>query len=89
MSPKWPELMPEGGGLSESDNASRLGRALLTGPTMSCPQTLRITQVFYATNNNDAPENDVWRDSKRRASDQLAIESLLKVARRAPVLMPL
>jgi len=72
MSPKWPELMPDGGRLSESKNASQLGKALVTDPKMSCPQTLHVTLFFDGTNNNDDEANKTWRDSKVQAHTNVA-----------------
>lgn len=72
MSIKWPDVMPEGGRLSESQSASQLGRLLVVDPKMSCPQTLHVTLFFDGTNNNDAKENDVWRDSKAQTHTNVA-----------------
>ncbi|MFM0522589.1 MULTISPECIES: T6SS phospholipase effector Tle1-like catalytic domain-containing protein [Caballeronia] len=64
MNVKWPDLMPEVGRLPESKTASQLGKVLVADPTMSCPLTLHVTLFFDGTNNNDAEDNGVWRDSK-------------------------
>jgi hypothetical protein len=72
MSIKWPESMPEGGRLSQSKNASQRGKMLVADPKMSCPRTLHVTLFFDGTNNNDAEENKVWRDSKVQAHTNVA-----------------
>jgi hypothetical protein len=72
MNVKWPDLMPEGGRLSESKNASQRGKVLVADPAMSCPQTLHVTLFFDGTNNNDAEDNGVWRDSKVRTHTNVA-----------------
>ena len=41
-------------------------------PTMSCPQTLHITLFFDGTNNNDAEDNKIWRDSKKKTHTNVA-----------------
>src|SRR5579872_6822594 len=72
MSLMLADLMPEGGRLSESKNAAQLGKALVADPKMSCSQTLHVTLFFDGTNNNDAEENRIWRDSKVQTHTNVA-----------------
>ncbi|WP_321800306.1 DUF2235 domain-containing protein [Burkholderia sp. BCC1988] len=74
MSLVWPEKMPATGRVTkkESDDAWATGICRVTDPTMSCPQTLHITLFFDGTNNNDAEDNNIWRDSIKKAHTNVA-----------------
>ncbi|MGV2291397.1 DUF2235 domain-containing protein [Trinickia sp. YCB016] len=74
MSLEWPEQMPASGRVTkkESDEAWATGICRVTDPNMSCPQTLHITLFFDGTNNNDAKDNKIWRDSKKKAHTNVA-----------------
>ncbi|ORC51225.1 hypothetical protein B2G74_00120 [Burkholderia sp. A27] len=74
MNIEWPEQMPASGRVTkkESDDAWATGVCRVQDPTMSCPQTLHITLFFDGTNNNDAEDNKIWRDSKKKAHTNVA-----------------
>ncbi|MGA7817850.1 hypothetical protein [Caballeronia sp.] len=74
MNLQWPEQMPASGRVTkeESDVAWGTGICRVMDPTMSCPQTLHITLFFDGTNNNDAEDNKLWRDSKKKTHTNVA-----------------
>ncbi|MFM0053791.1 T6SS phospholipase effector Tle1-like catalytic domain-containing protein [Caballeronia grimmiae] len=72
MNVKWPEQMPEGGRLAESEAAYKTGLASVVDPVMSCPQTLHVTLFFDGTNNNNDEANGIWRDSVVKTHSNVA-----------------
>jgi len=64
--------MTLGGRLSQSDIARQSGQYRVIDPRNSCPQTLNITLFFDGTNNNDDPNNDQWRDSRKKTHTNVA-----------------
>jgi hypothetical protein len=79
---KWPEQMPEGGRLAESEEAYKAGLACVVDPLMSCAQTLHVTLFFDGTNNNDDEANGIWRDSVVKTHSNVA--RLFSAARDEP-----
>jgi len=76
MTIQWPDGMPDGGRLqqSESEDAFMNGALRMHDVTRSCQQTLQVSLFFDGTNNNDDVNNPYpnLRDSLKHAHTNVA-----------------